>query len=61
MLLALDRVFYSNPEEYFQLRRLGDVIMSNEGWLISECKFPNRPSLQSIVDYFSQLLSDVDP
>ena len=60
MLLALGRVFYSDPE-YFWQGRLGkgyigvtilnifvgdsDAIMSNERWLKSECKFPNNPSL----------------
>ena len=38
-----------------------DAIMSNERWLISECKFPNGPSLQTTVDNFSQLPTDVDP
>ena len=28
---------------------------------ISECKFPNGPSLKTIVDHFSRLPSDVDP
>ena len=61
MLLASGRVFCSDPKEYFQNGRLGegyigvtildvfvgdsDAIMSNERWLISECKFPNGPSL----------------
>ena len=61
VLLASSRVFCSDPEEYFRHRRLGegyikvtilnvfvrdnDAIMSNERWLISECKFPNGPSL----------------
>ena len=61
VLLASGRVFCSNPEEYFRNGRLGegyigvtildvfvrdsDAIMSNELWLISECKFPNGPSL----------------
>ena len=61
VLLALGKVFYSKPEEYFWHGRLGegyiratildvfirdsDAIMSNERWLISECKFPNGPSL----------------
>ena len=61
MLLASGKVFCSDPEEYFQHGRLGegyigvtildvfvrdsDVIMSNECWLIFECKFPNGPSL----------------
>ena len=69
MLLASGRMFYSDPEEYFQHGRLGegyigmtildvfvgnsDAIMSNEHWLISECKFPNGPSLQTTVDHFS--------
>ena len=69
VLLASGRVFCSNPEEYFWNGRLGegyigvtildvfvgdsDAIMSNERWLISECKFPNGPSLQTIVDHFS--------
>ena len=77
MLLASGRVFCSNPKEYFRHRRLGkeyigvtildvfvgdiDAIMSNECWLISKCKFPNDPSFQSTVGYFSQLLSDIDP
>ena len=76
MLLALGRVFRSYPEEYFWQGRFGegysgvtilnvfvgnsDAIMNNERWLISECKFPNSPSLQSIVDHFSQLPNDVD-
>ena len=76
MLLALGKVFCSNPEEYFRLGKLGQgyigvmildvfvgdthAIMSNERWLISECKFPNDPSLQSTVDHFSQLRSDID-
>ena len=38
-----------------------DAIMSNECWLISECKFPNGPSLQTTIDYFSRLPSHVDP
>ena len=37
-----------------------DAIMSNERWLISECKFPNGPTLQTTVDHFSRLLTDVD-
>ena len=37
-----------------------DAILSNERWLISECKFPNGPSLQSTIDHFSQLPSNVD-
>ena len=41
--------------------RDNDAIMSNEHWLISECKFPNGPSLQTTIDHFSQLPSDVDP
>ena len=61
VLLASGRVFCSDPEEYFWNGRLGegyigvtildvfvgdnDAIMSNERWLISECKFPNGPSL----------------
>ena len=77
MLLASGRVFCSDPEEYFRHGRLGkgyigmmildvfvgdsDMIMSNERWLIFECKFPNGPSLQTIVDHFSQLSSDIDP
>ena len=77
VLLALSRVFYSDLEEYFRHRRLGegyigvtildvfvgdsDAIMSNECWLIFECKFPNGPSLQTTVDHFSQLPSDLDP
>ena len=77
VLLASGRVFCSDPEKYFRHERLGegyigvtildvfvgdsDAIMSNERWLISECKFPNGPSLQTIVDHFSRLPSDVDP
>ena len=75
VLLASGRVFCSDPEEYFLHRRLGegyievmildvgdsDAIMSNERWLISECKFPNGPSLQTTVDHFSQLPTDIDP
>ena len=77
VLLALGRVFCSDPEEYVQHKRLGeeyirvtildifvgdsDAIMSNEHWLISECKFPNGPSLQTTVDHFFRLPSDVDP
>ena len=77
MLLASGRVFCSDPEEYFWHRRLGegyigvtildvfvgdgDVIMSNERWLISECKFPNGLSLQTTVDHFSRLPTNVDP
>ena len=77
VLLASDRVFCSDPEEYFRNGRLGegyigvtildvfvrdsDAIMSNERWLISECKFPNGPSLQTTVDHFSRLPTDVDP
>ena len=77
VLLASGRVFCSNPEEYFRDGRLGegyigvtiidvfvgdsDAIMSNERWLISECKFPNGPSLHTTVDHFSRLPSDVDP
>ena len=38
-----------------------DAIMSNERWLIFECKFPNGPFLRSTVDHFSQLSNDVDP
>ena len=61
VLLASGRVFSSDPEEYFQNGRLGkgyigvtildvfvgdsDAIMSNERWLIFECKFPNGPFL----------------
>ena len=61
MVLALDIVFCSNLEEHFFNGRLGkgytgvtildvfvedtNAIMSNERWLISECKFPNGPSL----------------
>ena len=37
-----------------------NAIMSNECWLISKCKFPNGPSLQSTVDHFFRLPSDVD-
>ena len=77
VLLASGRVFCSDPEEYFRNGRLGegyigvtildvfvgdsDAIMSNEHWLISECKFPNGPSLQTTVDHFSRLPTDVDP
>ena len=76
VLLASGRVFCSDVEEYFWHGRLGegytgmtildvfvgdsDAIMSNERWLISECKFPNGPFLQTTVDHFSQLPSDVD-
>ena len=75
MLLALGRVFCSNLEKYFRDGRLGkeyigvtildvfvgdsDAIINNERWLISKCKFPNGPSLQTIVDHFSQLPIDV--
>ena len=77
VLLASDRVFCSNPKEYFWQGRLNkryigvtildvfvedsDAIMNNERWLISKCKFLNGPSLQSTTDHFSQLSSDVDP
>ena len=77
VLLASGRVFCSDPEEYFWHGRLGegyigvtildvfvedsDAIMSNKRWLICECKFPNGPSLQTTVDHFSRLPSDVDP
>ena len=77
VLLASGRVLCSDPEEYFQNGRLGegyigvmildvfvgnsDAIMSNERWLISECKFPNGPSLQTTIDHFSRLPTDVDP
>ena len=77
VLLASSRVFCSDPEEYFRNGRLGegyigvtildvfvgdnDAIMSNERWLISECKFSNGPSLQTTVDHFSPLPIDVDP
>ena len=77
VLLASGRVFCFDLEEYFQHGRLGkgyigvmilnvfvrdsDAIISNEHWLISECKFPNGPSLQTTVDHFSRLPSDVDP
>ena len=77
VLLASSRVFCSDPKEYFWHGRLGegyigvtildvfvgdsDAIMSNERWLIFECKFPNGPSLQTTVDHFSRLPSDVDP
>ena len=77
VLLASGKVFCFDPEEYFQHGRLderyievmildvfvgdSDAIMSNERWLISECKFPNGPSLQTIVDHFSRLPNDVDP
>ena len=76
VLLALGRVFCSDPEEYFWHGRLGegyirvtildvsvgdsDTIMSKERWLISECKFPNGPSLQTTVDHFSRLPNDVN-
>ena len=76
VLLAFGRLFCSYPE-YFRHGRLdegyigviildvfvgdSDVIMSNERWLISECKFPNGPSLQTTVDHFSRLPKDVDP
>ena len=69
MVLALDRIFYSNLEEHFCDGRLGkkyigemilnvfigdiDAIMSNEHWLIFERKFPNGPSLQLTLDHFS--------
>ena len=69
MLLASGKVFCLDPEECFWQERLGegyigvtildvfvgdsDAIISNERWLISKCKFPNGPSLQSIVDDFS--------
>ena len=59
VLLASRRVFCSDPEEYFRHGRLGegyigvmildvfvgdsDAIMSNERWLIFECKFPKWP------------------
>ena len=61
VLLALGRVFCSDPKEYFRHGRLGkgyigvtildvfvrnsDAIKSNERWLISECKFPKGPFL----------------
>ena len=77
MILASGKVFCTDPEEYFRHGRLGegyigvtildvfvgdnDAIMSNERWLISECKFPNGPSLQTTVDHFSRLPGDVDP
>jgi hypothetical protein len=77
VVLASGRVFCSDPEEYFRDGRLGegyigvtvldvfvgdtDAIMSNERWLISECKFPNGLSLQSTMDHFSRLPTDVDP
>ena len=77
VLLALGRVFCYDLEEYFRDGRLGegyigvtildvfvgdsDAIMNNERWLISECKFPNGPSLQTAVDHFSRLPTDVDP
>ena len=76
VLLALDRVFCSDPKESFRHERLdegcigvtildvfvgdSDAIMSNEHWLIFECKFPNGPSLQTTVDHFSRLSSEVD-
>ena len=76
VLLASGRVFCSDPEEYFWHGRLdegyigvmilgvfvgdSDAIMSNEHWLISKCKFPNGPSLQTIVDHFSRLPNDID-
>ena len=71
------RVFCYDLEEYFRHGRLGkgyigmtildvfvedsDAIMSNKRWLISECNFPNGPSLQTTIDHFSCLSSDVDP
>ena len=77
VLLASSRVFSSDTEGYFRNGRLGegyigvmildvfvgdsDAIMSNEHWLISECKFPNGPSLQTTVDHFSRLPTNVDP
>ena len=77
VLLASGRVFCSDPKEYFRDGRLGegyigvtildvffgdsDAIMSNERCLISKCKFPNGPSLQTTVDHFSRLPTDVDP
>ena len=77
VLLTTGKVFCSDPKEYFRHGRLGegyiavtildvfvedsDAIMSNERWLISECKFPNGPSLQTTVDHFSRLPSDADP
>ena len=76
MLLASGKVFCFDLEEYFRHGRLGkgyirvmildvfvgdsDVIMSNERWLISECKFRNGPFLQTTVDQFSQVPNDVD-
>ena len=69
VVLALDRVFCYDLEEYFCNGRLDkryigkmildifvvntDAMMSNEHWLISECKFPNGPFLQSLLDHFS--------
>ena len=69
VLVALHKVFCFDLEEYFQRRRLNEeyigvtildvfvgdtnAIMSNERSFISECKFPNGPSLQSTVDHFS--------
>ena len=77
VLLASGRLFCSDLEKYFWHGRLGegyigvtirdvfvedsDAIMSNGRWLIFECKFPNDPFLQSIVDHFSRLPSYVDP
>ena len=77
VLLASGRVFCSDLEEYFRDGRLGqgyigvtildvfvgdsDAIMSNERWLISECKFPNGPSLQTTIDHFSRLPTGIDP
>ena len=76
MVLALGRIFCSNLEKHFCNGRLGkgyngvtildvfvkdsDAVMSNECWLISECKFLNDPSFQSTLDHFSQLPNDVD-
>ena len=37
-----------------------DAIMNNERWLISKCKFPNSPSLQSTFYHFFRLPSDMD-
>ena len=76
VLLASGKVFCCDLEYFWQGRLdkgyIGvtildvfvgdsDAIMNNERWLIFECKFPNGPSLQSTVHYFSQLPSDVHP
>ena len=77
VLLASGRVFCFGPKEYVWQGRLSEgyigvtildvfvgnsnAIMSNERWLIFECKFPNGLSLQSTIDYLSRLPNDVDP